>query len=244
MAALAALFAFSAFLAATSSLLLLLALLDGRETGSAAGLGAHGPALLDDLEGGTNDGTLGLDGAAGALLGSFLLRLSASGFPEMDIVARKEPPSLHVLARSFVPCVNGFGVFDAELLGMGSYLSDTLAVLSAVEDSPGDAARVLALEEEGFALAVLESEGLAVATDIDLTLYYHNAVSSTLDKFERPWEKSTLRMCDGHSRPHTGRCDRLQSRRSHFLRDPDRRTTATTDSECASINRQVRTFPG
>lgn len=51
-----------------------------------------------------------------------------------------------------------------------SYLSDALAVLSAVEDSPGDAARVLALKEEGLRFAVLESESLAVSTDIDLTL--------------------------------------------------------------------------
>lgn len=56
-----------------SSLLLLVGL-DGLSAGGRSGLGAHGTALLDDLEGGTNDGTLGLDGAAGALLGNFLQR--------------------------------------------------------------------------------------------------------------------------------------------------------------------------
>lgn len=56
-----------------SSLLLLFGL-DGLGAGGRSGLGAHGAALLDDLEGGTNDGTLGLDGAAGALLGNFLQR--------------------------------------------------------------------------------------------------------------------------------------------------------------------------
>jgi hypothetical protein len=42
-------------------------------TGSGAGFGTLGAALLDDVEGGTNDGTLMLDCAAGALLGNFLL---------------------------------------------------------------------------------------------------------------------------------------------------------------------------
>lgn len=52
-----------------------------------------------------------------------------------------------------------------------SYLRDTLAVLAAEKDGPGDAAGVLALEEERLGLAVLEAEDLAVATDVDLTLY-------------------------------------------------------------------------
>jgi hypothetical protein len=43
-------------------------------------------------------------------------------------------------------------------------------VLSSVEDSPCDAAGVLALEEEGLGFAVLESEDLAVATDVEFTL--------------------------------------------------------------------------
>ena len=54
--------------------------------------------------------------------------------------------------------------------GVRSYLRDTLAVLSAVEDGPGDTAGVLSLQEEGLRLAVLESENLAVATDVELTL--------------------------------------------------------------------------
>ena len=54
-------------------LLLLLALLDGGGAGGGAGLGALGALLLDHVEGGTDDGTLGLDGAAGSLLGDFLL---------------------------------------------------------------------------------------------------------------------------------------------------------------------------
>lgn len=50
------------------------------------------------------------------------------------------------------------------------YLRDALAVLPPVEDSPGNAAGVLALEEERLGLAVLEPEDLAVATDVQLTL--------------------------------------------------------------------------
>lgn len=52
----------------------------------------------------------------------------------------------------------------------GSYLRDTLAVLAAVENGPRDAAGVLALQEERLGLAVLETEDLAVATDVELTL--------------------------------------------------------------------------
>jgi len=53
---------------------------------------------------------------------------------------------------------------------MCAYLRDTLLVLSAVEDGPGDTAGVLALKEERLGLAVLEAEDLAVATDVELTL--------------------------------------------------------------------------
>ena len=54
--------------------------------------------------------------------------------------------------------------------GAGSYLRDSLAVLPAEEDSPGDATGVLALEEKRLGFAILETEGLAVATDEELTL--------------------------------------------------------------------------
>ena len=43
-------------------------------------------------------------------------------------------------------------------------------MLSAEEDGPGNTAGVLALEEEGLGFAVLESEDLGVATDVELTL--------------------------------------------------------------------------
>lgn len=53
---------------------------------------------------------------------------------------------------------------------MLSYLRDTLAVLAAVENSPRNATGVLSLQEKRLGLAVLESEDLAVATDVDFTL--------------------------------------------------------------------------
>jgi len=59
-------------LSSLGGLLLLLVLLDGLLAGGAAGLGALGTLLLDHVQGSTNDGTLGLDGAARALLGDLL----------------------------------------------------------------------------------------------------------------------------------------------------------------------------
>ena len=43
-------------------------------------------------------------------------------------------------------------------------------MLPPVECSPCYPSRVLALEEEGFGLAVLEAEDLAIATDVEFTL--------------------------------------------------------------------------
>ena len=44
-------------------------------------------------------------------------------------------------------------------------------MLSPVQDGPRDAAGVLALQEERLGFAILESEDLAVAADVELTLY-------------------------------------------------------------------------
>jgi len=43
-------------------------------------------------------------------------------------------------------------------------------MLPSVQCSPRNASGVLALEEEGFGLAVLEAEYFAVATDVELAL--------------------------------------------------------------------------
>ena len=51
-----------------------------------------------------------------------------------------------------------------------SYLRDTLLVLSAEKNGPCDAAWVLALEEQGLRLSVLETEDLGVTTDVELAL--------------------------------------------------------------------------
>lgn len=53
-------------------------------------------------------------------------------------------------------------------------LRDTLLVLPPVENGPSDSARVLALEEKRLGLAILESENLAVATDVELALELHH----------------------------------------------------------------------
>jgi hypothetical protein len=44
-------------------------------------------------------------------------------------------------------------------------------MLSAEKNSPCDATGVLALEEEGLGFAVLESEDLAITTNVKLALY-------------------------------------------------------------------------
>jgi hypothetical protein len=54
---------------------------------------------------------------------------------------------------------------------LGHLLRDTLAVLSSEKNGPGDATGVLALEEKRLRLAILESEDLAVASDVEFTLY-------------------------------------------------------------------------
>lgn len=59
-------------LAALGGGLLLLGLLDGLLAGGGTGLRAHAAALLDHIEGGSDDGTLVLHDTAGTLLGDFL----------------------------------------------------------------------------------------------------------------------------------------------------------------------------
>ena len=50
------------------------------------------------------------------------------------------------------------------------YLRYALLVLSSKKDSPGNAARILALQKQRFGFAILESEDLAIATDVKLSL--------------------------------------------------------------------------
>lgn len=73
-------------------------------------------------------------------------------------------------AVSFLFLLLSFPSAPGLRLRSAAYLGDTLLVLSAEEDGPCDAAGVLALEEQGLGLALLETEDLAVATDVDLTL--------------------------------------------------------------------------
>lgn len=72
--------------------LLLLGVLDGLLASSSTGLRALVAALLDHVEGSTNDSTLGLDGTAGTLLSDFLYALK-------DI-----PSAFLILSQRFVTC--------------------------------------------------------------------------------------------------------------------------------------------
>lgn len=81
--------------------LLLLALLDGGGAGGGAGLGALVALLLDHIEGSTNDGTLGLDGPPGALLGDLLQRGLACPCSAFSVGPRG-PPRLAAHVGSLV----------------------------------------------------------------------------------------------------------------------------------------------
>ena len=59
-------------------------------------------------------------------------------------------------------------------------------MLSSVKHGPGYSSRVLALEEEGFGLAILESEDLAVTTDVELALLMPSANVRPIVMFHHP----------------------------------------------------------
>jgi hypothetical protein len=71
--------------------------------------------------------------------------------------------------------------------GRGRYLRDALLVLPPVEDGPRNAARVLALKEKAFGLAILEPEDLAVPPNVEFALLMRQSI--------RP---SAARRRDGH----------------------------------------------
>jgi hypothetical protein len=75
----------------------------------------------------------------------------------------------------FVPTPGFWKFFDdmAGKTGLGSRstnLRNTLLVHSSVQHGPGYSSRVLALKEQRFGLAILESEDLAVTTDVEFAL--------------------------------------------------------------------------
>ena len=49
-------------------------------------------------------------------------------------------------------------------------LRNSLLVHPPIKDGPSYSSRVLALQKQGFGLAILESEDLAVTTDVELAL--------------------------------------------------------------------------
>jgi hypothetical protein len=130
---------------------LLLAFLDCCGAGGASGFGSLASSLLDHVERGTDNGPLRLDCTAGSLLGNFLLR--GVSLVYFFIVISSQ---IFSVAREEKRC--------------DLYLRNALLVLSSEKNGPCDATGVLALEEEGLGLAILESEDLAVTTDVELAL--------------------------------------------------------------------------
>lgn len=53
-------------------------------------------------------------------------------------------------------------------------------MLSSEENGPCDTAGVLALEEEGFGLAILEAEDLAISTNVELALFFQLSAPITI----------------------------------------------------------------
>ena len=107
------------FLGALRSRLLLFGLLDRLRASSRPSLWSLGTALLDHIQRSTDDSTPGLDLATAAGLGLLLNKMS-----------------------------EGKAVQCADTLFGSAYLRDTLSPLSSAQDGPGDAAGVLALQEQ------------------------------------------------------------------------------------------------
>ncbi len=63
-------------------------------------------------------------------------------------------------------------------VGKHLYLRNALSPLSPAQHSPCDAARILALQKEGFALAALEAEDLAISSDKQFALDLESASCS------------------------------------------------------------------
>jgi hypothetical protein len=151
-------------LLALSSGLLLLGVLDGLLAGGGTSLGALASSLLDHIERSTDDGTLGLDDTASTLLGDFLW---------FNSVSIGHPMTLPHMSREYIKFHNvprWTSNMTQQRKNRATDLRDTLAVLATIKDGPRYPARVLALEEKGLRLSILEAEDLAVATDVQLTL--------------------------------------------------------------------------
>ena len=74
----------------------------------------------------------------------------------------------HVKCRSLIPAATEILVRSVDI--HSTYLRDTLLVLPSEKSRPCDSAGVFSLKEERFGFTVLESEDLAIAANIELTL--------------------------------------------------------------------------
>lgn len=136
-----------------------------------------GAALLNHIEGSTDDATLVLDNTAGALLGDLLYIQKDNPVSNLQSHSPSFDPNnggdviIPALAPFHGLCVTiQFGLCPSTQSNNNprrgaTDLRDTLAVLATEENSPCDAAGVLALKEKGLGLSTLEAEDLAVATD-------------------------------------------------------------------------------
>jgi hypothetical protein len=167
------------FLAALRSGLLVLGVLDSLLAGGGTSFRALASSLLDHIKGSTDNGTLGLDNTASALLRDFLIiarrpvsscscNLGSLAFPRI-FSSRLSTRNRHTDHIHLDPQ-------KSKQKGCTDF-GDTLPVLTAKENGPGYPARVLALEEKGLGLSILEAEDLAVATDVQLTLYYAKTIN-------------------------------------------------------------------
>lgn len=97
-------------------------------------------------------------------------------------------------------------------------------MLSSEQNGPCDTAGVLALEEEGFGLAILETEDLAVSTDVELALFVTTVsleflVSFFLQHFSFPHLHGQRRQFNPLSSPPPHLLPTLTSRREGVYRD-------------------------
>jgi hypothetical protein len=116
---------------------------------------------------------------------------------------------------------------------------DTLAVLATVKDGPGNATRVLALEEKGLGLSILEAEDLAVATDVQLTLYINRISVYFHHSKPRPFEIKVIR--EIRSKVYMMTLKRLSMRIANPKIISFSQSSRSKSLECESTQ---RTFPG
>lgn len=134
-------------------------------SGSSLDLGSRalGAELGDLGASGSNMGSLGGLSSLGLLLLSLGSSLGVLGSGGLSGVGSGVSLLLDHIERSTDNASGGLDGLSGSLLG--NLLSDSLLVLSSVENGPGDSSGVLSLLEERGSLGRVESEDLGVASD-------------------------------------------------------------------------------